>query len=109
MSTTCPNCNHRNRSDAKYCGFCGANLTSSAGVKPVAPPIKQENTGTGADSKGQKQPKSKRFQTSQVVTVVAIILLFLLVILSVICRYWSELSQTLMQLLFSLYVRLPIL
>jgi len=92
-----------------YCGFCGTNLTSSAEVKPAASPVKQEKTGTSPDSKGQKQPKPKRFRTSQVVTIVAIILLFLLIILSVMCRYWSEISQTLVQLLFSLYVRLPLL
>jgi uncharacterized membrane protein YvbJ len=109
MSSTCPNCNHPVRKGAKYCGFCGTNLTSSAEVKIAAPPNKQEKTGTSPDSKGQKQPKLKRFRTSQVVTVVAIILLFLLIILSVICRYWSEISQTLVQLLFSLYVRLPLL
>jgi hypothetical protein len=44
-----------------------------------------------------------------VVTFVAIILLFVVIILSVVCRYWSEISQGLIQLIFSMYVRFALL
>lgn len=106
MSTICPNCSRPQRKDAKYCGFCGASLTPPAAVKPIAQPAKQDKTGTGAVSEPQKPPKPKRFTTSQKVTYGAIILLFLLIIMSVICRYWSEIAQSLVQMLFSLYIHL---
>ena len=106
MSTICPNCTRPQRKDAKYCGFCGASLTSVAEVKPVAPLVKQDKTGTGQVSEQQKPPKPKRFTTSQKVTYGAIILLILLIFMSVICRYWSEIAQALVQMLFSIYLRL---
>jgi len=105
MSKTCPNCNHSVRPDARYCGFCGANLAAFVGSKSSAPPVNQGKTGTNHNSKQAKPAKLKRFSTSQMVTFVAIILLVLLITASVVCRYWSEISQALVQLLFSLYVR----
>ncbi|OGN91126.1 MAG: hypothetical protein A2Y88_00230 [Chloroflexi bacterium RBG_13_48_10] len=109
MPITCPNCNHSVRKDARYCGFCGTNLMPSAEVKPAVAPAKSEKTVVNQNLKPQKQSKPKRFKTSQMVTIVAIILLFLVVILSVVCRYWSEISEGLVQLLFSLYVRIALL
>jgi hypothetical protein len=106
MSTICPNCSRPQRKDAKYCGFCGANLTPAITGKPVAPPITQENSGSGQVSGPQKPPKPKRFTTSQKVTYGAIILLILLILMSVVCRYWSEIAQSLVQMLFSLYLHL---
>jgi uncharacterized membrane protein YvbJ len=102
MSKTCPNCNHSVRPDARYCGFCGANLAAFVESKSSTPPVKQDKTGTNQNS---KPAKLKRFSTSQKVTFLAIILLVLLITASVVCRYWSEISQALVQLLFSLYVR----
>lgn len=109
MSTTCPNCNHPVRKDARYCGFCGTDLMPTAEVKPTAPPAKPEKTAANQTSIAQKKSKPKRFQTSQVVTFVAIILLFLVIFLSVVCRYWSEISQGLIQMIFSMYVRFTLL
>jgi len=109
MSITCPNCNHSVRKDARYCGFCGANLVSPAEVKTAVVPAKSDKIVANQNTKPQKQSKSKRFTTSQLVTMIAIILLFLVVILSVVCRYWSEISEGLVQLLFSVYVRIALL
>ena len=106
MSTICPNCSRPQRKDAKYCGFCGASLTPAAPVKPVAPPVKQDKASPGQVSELQKPPKPKRFTTSQKVTYGAIILLILLIFMSVICRYWSEIAQALVQMLFSIYLRM---
>jgi hypothetical protein len=105
MSKTCPNCNHSVRPDARYCGFCGANLTTAVETSPSTPLFKQNITGSTQNSIQPKPTKAKRFTTSQMVTFIAIILLFLLITASVICRYWSEISQALVQLLFSLYVK----
>jgi predicted nucleic acid-binding Zn ribbon protein len=109
MSINCPNCNHPVRKDARYCGFCGTDLMPPAEVKPAAPPAKSQKAGSNQTSIAQKKSKPKRFQTSQVVTFVAIILLFVVIILSVVCRYWSEISQGLIQLIFSMYVRFALL
>jgi len=108
MSTICPNCSRSQRKDAKYCGFCGASLTPTAPVKPVATTVKQDKASQGQVSEQQKPPKPKRFTTSQKVTYGAIILLFLLIFMSVICRYWSEIAQSLVQVLFSIYLRLTL-
>jgi hypothetical protein len=108
MSTICPNCSRPQRKDAKYCGFCGASLTPAKEAKPVTTPAKQDNTGTGQVLVQQKPSKPKRFTTSQKVTYGAIILLFLLIIMSVICRYWSEIAQSVVQMLFSLYLHLTL-
>ncbi len=105
MSTVCPTCNHRNRKDANYCGFCGTNLTAVAESKPATQSSKAEKAVLSQNTTGRKQPKPKRFKTSQVVTTIAIVLLFLIIIVSVISRYWSEVSQVLVQLLFSVYLR----
>jgi hypothetical protein len=107
MTTICPNCSRPQRKEAKFCGFCGASLAPAAAVKPVTTPAK-DKAGTGVVSEQQKPPKPKRFTSSQKVTYGAIILLFLLIILSVICRYWSEIAQSLVQMLFSLYLRLTL-
>jgi hypothetical protein len=109
MSITCPNCNHSVRKDARYCGFCGVNLVLPAEVKTALVPAKSDKIDANQIIKPQKQSKPKRFKTSQLVTMVAIILLFLVVILSVVCRYWSEISSGLVQLLFSVYVRIALL
>jgi uncharacterized membrane protein YvbJ len=106
MSTICPNCSRPQRKDAKYCGFCGANLTPVVAVKSVAASVTQGNPSTSQVSAAQKPPKPKRFTTNQKVTYGAIILLILLIIMSVICRYWSEIAQSLVQMLFSLYLHL---
>jgi len=108
MSTICPNCSRPQRKDAKYCGFCGASLTPAAPVKPVTTTVKQDKASPGQVSAQQKPPKPKRFTTSQKVTYGAIILLFLLIFMSVICRYWSEIAQSLVQMLFSIYLRLAL-
>ena len=34
MSKNCPNCNHSVRPDARYCGFCGANLAATVETRP---------------------------------------------------------------------------
>jgi cell division protein FtsL len=72
---------------------------------PYASPVNQVNASPPQNSSPSKPVKTKRFTTSQKVTIVAIILLILLISSSVICRYWSEISQAVVQLLFSLYVR----
>lgn len=105
MSKNCPNCNHSIRPDARYCGFCGANLAATVEARPSSPPVKQEQASPTNNSSQSKPAKTKRFTTSQKVTYVAIILLVLLITASVICRYWSEISQALVQLIFTLYVR----
>ncbi len=105
MSKNCPNCNHSVRPDARYCGFCGANLTATVESRPSSPPVSQDKASPTQNSSQSKPAKTKRFTTSQMVTFVAIILLVLLITASVICRYWSEISQALVQLIFTLYVR----
>ena len=106
MSTTCPNCNHSVRKDARYCGYCGADLNPPVMPPPVIVPARAEKSPASQNLKTQIAAKPKRFQTSQVVTMVAIFLLFLVVILAIVCRYWSDISQELMQLLFTAYLRL---
>jgi uncharacterized integral membrane protein len=106
MSTTCPTCNHSVRKDARYCGFCGTNLTTPQAVKPALASASAGKTASNQTIYLQKPAKSKRFQTSQVVTFVAILLLILVIILAVVCRYWAQISQGLLQFLFSAYVRL---
>jgi uncharacterized membrane protein YvbJ len=100
MSTICPNCSHPLRTGAKFCGYCGANLTSPAEVKPVSTPIAQGKTNPVPNSTPKKQPKPKRIKTGQVVAIIAIIILFLLVILAMICSHWSEISQMLLQIFY---------
>ena len=106
MSTICPNCSRPQRKDAKFCGYCGASLTPVVAAKTVAAPVIQTNSGAGQLTSTSKPPKPKRFTTSQKVTYGAIVLLFLLIIMSVICRYWSEIAQSLVQMFFTLYLRL---
>jgi hypothetical protein len=76
---------------------------------PVIVPARSEKSPASQNFKPQKAAKAKRFQTSQVVTMVAIFLLFLVVILAIVCRYWSDISQELMQLLFTVYLRIATL
>jgi CHASE3 domain sensor protein len=78
-------------------------LNPAAEVKPATPTAKQEKTAVSQNSKQQKQLKPKRMTTSQIVTIVAMILLFLLVFLAIICRYWSDITQALVQILSSLF------
>ena len=104
MSTNCPNCSRPQRKGAKFCGFCGASLTPAKDISPVAPPIKQDPADPVQVPPTQKPPKPQRFTTSQKVTYGAIVLLFLLISMSILCRYWTEIAQAFVQMLFSIYL-----
>ena len=105
MPTICPNCLHPVRTGAKYCGFCGTNLFSTAKEGSVALPASQEKAAINQKSKKQKQAKPKRFRTSQVVVIISIILLVLVIVLALVVRYWAEFNQLVVQILSLLFGR----
>ena len=105
MATTCPNCNHPVRTNAKFCGFCGVDLNAAREVKSGAPFDFQDEAGTKLNSKRQKQAINKRFHTGQVVSIIAIILLILIILLAIIARYWSNIVPLLGQFISQLVGR----
>jgi len=92
MPTICPNCLHPLRTNARYCGYCGTNLTpntradaATLQASPQDGDVISENTTAPA----QSRPKSKK-DIRRIVLIVLIILLCLVLLVAFLVHYWPN-------------------
>jgi predicted amidophosphoribosyltransferase len=92
MSPICPNCLRPVRSGAKFCGFCGSNLTSAAQGDPVVLPAALEGRDVQEKTPAISQTKSSAGKVRRTV-LIAIIILLCIVLLIAFSGYYLRLIR----------------
>jgi hypothetical protein len=90
MPTICPNCLRSLRTNANYCGYCGASLIPNAHPDAMAlqasPQESDRATENVADSTPSK-PRGKK-NIRRIVLIVLIFLLCLVLLVAFLAHYW---------------------
>ncbi len=92
MTTICPNCLRPLRSNAKYCGYCGASLIPNTHVDTTtmqATALQSNVVEENASAPAQSKPRSKR-NIRRVILIVLIILLVLVLLVAFLAHYWPS-------------------
>ena len=97
MPTICPNCLRPLRTNAKYCGYCGASLLPNAHADTMtlqASAQESEMIDENSTLPVQSKPKGKK-NIRRIVLIVLIILLCLVLLVAFLAHYWPTIIPNL--------------
>ncbi len=108
MPTICPNCLRPVRSEARFCGYCGSNLspTSLDEVSATIPAVQKIEPVKEA-LPPQPKPKADGEKIRRTILIVIVILLILILLATFLIHYWPTIGSYLGALITLFLLRTP--